>query len=269
MLRIDTSHPHPLLTPYIRAFVQRDFRMGHEEAVEPVVARLGMMLEFQFRDPYWIPSFSDDSENPCSPITVIGPISSRRVRLIVRGNVSALAVIFEPAGFHRLFGVPAAPLAERGTEGHSVLGPDVSRLYERMGNAPSFVRRVSMLNAFFLDRLRRSPDQSGLLHGFRPLLEGRSHAGVAQIARHVGMSTRQFERKSLEYFGLSPSMLNRIARFQRALLLGSSPNMSWLEVAHAADYYDQMHMVRDFRAFAGGPPTRAFAFIDPHHLIRF
>jgi transcriptional regulator GlxA family with amidase domain len=83
------------------------------------------------------------------------------------------------------------------------------------------------------------------------------------------MSTRQFERKSLEYFGLSPAMLSRIARFQRALALGSSQDVSWLQVAHAADYYDQMHMVRDFRAFAGGPPTKALASIQPHHLIKF
>jgi AraC-like DNA-binding protein len=268
MLQIETTRPHPLLVPYVHAFVQRDFRMVREESVEPVVARLGMMLEFQFRDPYLIPSFSDDSENPCSPITVIGPISSRRVRLIVRGNVSALAVLFQPASFRQLFGVPAAPLAERGTEGHAVLGPDVSRLYERMGNVATFVRRVNMLNAFFLERLRRSSDQTKMLHGFRPLLESGRHGGVARIARQSGMSTRQFERKSLEYFGLSPATLSRIARFQRALALGSSRNISWLEVAHAADYYDQMHMIRDFRTFAGGPPTKAFASIEPHHLIK-
>ena len=98
MLQIETTHPHALLAAYVHAFVQREFRMGREESVEPVVARLGMMLEFRFRDPDWIPSFSDDSENSCSPITVIGPISSRRVRLIVRGNVSAFAVLFQPAG---------------------------------------------------------------------------------------------------------------------------------------------------------------------------
>jgi len=108
-----------------------------------------------------------------------------------------------------------------------------------------------------------------LLHRFRPLLESGHHGGVARIARQIGMSTRQFERKSLEYFGLPPATLSRIARFQRALALGSSQDISWLEVAHAADYYDQMHMIRDFRAFAGGPPTKAFASIEPHHLIKF
>ncbi|RXH56172.1 helix-turn-helix domain-containing protein [Granulicella sibirica] len=268
MLRIDTALPHPELTPHIRAYVQRDFRMGREEAIEPVVARLGMMLEFQFRDPYWIPSFSDDSENPCSPVTVIGPISSRRVRLIVRGNVGALAVIFHPAGFHQMFGIPAAPLAERGTEGHGVLGPDVSQLHERLGNVTSFARRVEFLNAFFREHLKQK-DRPVFVQSFQPLLKNRYRATVAQVARQTGMSARQFERKSLEYFGLSPIMLSRIARFQRALNLGLSQETSWLKVAHEADYYDQMHMIRDFRVFAGGPPTKALASIESHHLIRF
>ncbi len=147
--------------------------MRGAEAVEPVVARLEMMLEFQFR--------------------------------VVRGNVSALAVIFEPAGFHRLFGVPAAPLSERGTEGRAVLGTDVSQLYERLGNATSFFRRVNMLNAFFLKQLEESPNWPLSIHGFRSLLKSGRHGGVAQVGRQLGMSTRQLERKSLEYFGLSLS----------------------------------------------------------------
>jgi len=269
MLHVETTRPHPLLTGYVRAFVQRDFQMRGMEVVEPVVARLGMMLEFQFRDPYWIPSFSDDSENPCSPITVIGPISRRRVRLIVRGNVSALAVIFEPSGFYQLFSVPAAPLAERGHEGHAVLGTGVSKLYERLGNSASFSRRVSLLNDFFLERLQRSARCPSLLYGFRTFLEGGNHSTVTQVSKRIGVSRRKLERASLEYFGVSPTMVSRISRFQRALAFRAGKAASWLQVAHASDYYDQMHMVRDFHTFAGGPPGMSSASIAPHHLINF
>ena len=269
MHRVQTTRPHPLLVPYIRAFVQRDFRMRGTEEVEPVVARLGIMLEFQFRDPYWIPSFSDDSENPCASITVIGPISYRRVRLIVRGNVSALAVVFEPSGFYRLFGIPASPLAERGTEGHAVLGTGVSKLYERLGNSISFSRRTSLLNNFFLERLQRSTSGPSLLEGFRPFLQGGNHRSVGRVSKQIGVSARHLERKSLEYFGVSPTMLTRISRFQRALTLSAGGTSSWLQVAHASDYYDQMHMIRDFHAFAGGSPVKSFANIAPHHLINF
>ncbi len=269
MLHVETIRPHALLAPYVRAFVQRDFQMRGSEVVEPVIARLGMMLEFQFRDPYRIPSFGDDSENPCSPITVIGPVSRRRVRLIVRGDVSALAVIFEPAGFHRIFGVPAYPLAERGTEGHAVLGMGVSRLYEELGNATGFPRRAALLNAFFLRRLQRSGNKPSMVHAFRTFLEDGSRNTVAHVSKQTGISVRQLERKSLEYFGVSPRMLARLSRFQRALTLGTGEADSWLQVAHAADYYDQMHMIRDFHAFAGAPPAKAIATIEPYHLIHF
>ena len=32
-----------------------------------------------------------------------------------------------------------------------------------------------------------------------------------------------------------------------------------MQIAHAAEYYDPMPVIRDFRNFAGGPPTTAIA----------
>jgi AraC-like DNA-binding protein len=78
---------------------------------------------------------------------------------------------------------------------------------------------------------------------------------------------RQLERKSLDYMGLSPKMLLRIARFQRDLRMKSVNSASWCDVACRLDYCDQMHMIRDFKAFAGEPPIRALKQIAPDHLI--
>ena len=269
MFEVETERPHPQLKRYIRAFVQRSFRMHETEAVEPVIARLGAMLEFQFRDPYVIPSFVDDAENPCAPITVVGPISHRRVRLVIRGEVVALAVIFQPLGFYRFFGVPVSLLAERGTEGHSILGPRISALHEQLGNAPSFVQRVDLLNRFFRERAQSGFATEGVDRGLHALLVPGPVQTVDAVSRNLGISRRQLERRSLEYIGLPPKMLSRIARFQRALRMRTSNNKSWLEIAHASEYYDQMHMVRDFHVFAGDSPARSFADIAPEHLINF
>jgi AraC-like DNA-binding protein len=269
MLKIEHSPPLPQLAPYISAFVQRDFRMSDSESEEPVVARLGLMLEFQFRDLYQVAAFDVDLGDSCSPVTVIGPISRRRVRLVIRGTVSALAVIFTPSGFHRLFGVPASPLAEMGTEGHAVLGAEISNIYQQLGNTDTFARRVMLLNRFFLNRRQRLNPRQDALIGLSALVNSSARPSVAQIAKNTGLSSRQLERKCLEYFGVSPVMLARISRFQRALKLSLTSTDSLLRVAHASDYYDQMHMVRDFHAFAGGPPMRTPASLAPHHLIHF
>ena len=64
----------------------------------------------------------------------------------------------------------------------------------------------------------------------------------------------------LDYMGLSPKMLVRIARFQRALRMRAVNSGSWSEVAYKLDYFDQMHMIRDFkgvcwRSSGSGAPT--------------
>lgn len=32
------------------------------------------------------------------------------------------------------------------------------------------------------------------------------------------------------------------------------PNMNWISIAHQCGYFDQMHLIRDFKAFAGFTP---------------
>lgn len=61
-------------------------------------------------------------------------------------------------------------------------------------------------------------------------------------------------------------MLRRIAHFERALRLKIGSGRRWTDIARAADYYDQMHMVREFRALAGAVPDSAFKQLSPGHI---
>ncbi len=90
---------------------------------------------------------------------------------------------------------------------------------------------------------------------------------VSSVAQQAGVSVRRLERMALDHAGMAPKTLGRIARFQRAVHLKRENNLSWTEVAHTMDYYDRMHMIRVFRAFAGHSPARAMKDIDPGHLI--
>ena len=51
-----------------------------------------------------------------------------------------------------------------------------------------------------------------------------------------------------------------ILRFHPALLAKSAmAKRAWTDIAHDMGYYDQMHMVHDFRRFSGENPTQFFA----------
>jgi hypothetical protein len=53
--------------------------------------------------------------------------------------------------------------------------------------------------------------------------------------------------------GLSPKLFARVTRFQMALdAKRISPAHTWLGVAHEFGYFDEMHMIRDFKNLGGG-----------------
>jgi transcriptional regulator GlxA family with amidase domain len=87
------------------------------------------------------------------------------------------------------------------------------------------------------------------------LADGR--ASPAAIAAAVGVSPRQLGRLFRERLGFGPKPLARLGRFQRVLRALEAPGRHTLAaVAAQAGYFDQAHLGRDFRLFAGVSPAR-------------
>ncbi|WP_263385526.1 AraC family transcriptional regulator [Granulicella arctica] len=269
MLTVQSASPNPALLTYVRTYVQREAHLGTRELIEPVVARLGVMLEFEFAGSYEVRNYGSETVEDPNVISVIGPQGWRRSRLIIRGDIESLVVMFQPFGFHALFGVPTALLSNAGTEGHSLLGRKVSRLREQLGNLPTFAQRAKALDTFFLRQVSVPQSVDPLQKALHLLMAPGTGLKVSEVARQTGVGLRQLERRSLDYAGMSPKTLARIARFSHALRLRTERSLSWTRIAHAAQYHDHMHMIRDFREFAGEAPTSALQEIEPEHLIHF
>ena len=269
MLTVQSAAPELILKPFIRAYVQREAHLGSQELVEPVVARLGVMLEFEFAGSYEVRNYGTETVEEPNDISIIGPQSWRRSRLIIRGHIESLVVMFQPCGFHALFGVPTEPLAQTGTEGHSVLGPAVSHLHQHLGNARSFRERARVLDAFFFLQLKKTHAKDPIQTALHLLTIPGSSLKVTEVADQMGVNVRQLERRSLNYAGVSPKTLTRVSRFSHALSLRTERSFNWTQIAHAAGYHDQMHMIRDFREFAGEAPSSALLEIAPEHLIHY
>ena len=82
----------------------------------------------------------------------------------------------------------------------------------------------------------------------------RGDASVAAVARALGLSERQLERRVLLRIGLPPKRLARLLRFERAVALANA-TASLTETALAAGYADQSHFIREFRRFSGATPS--------------
>ncbi len=81
-----------------------------------------------------------------------------------------------------------------------------------------------------------------------------------------GISAKQAERLFKKYLGFSPKYYAKIVRFQviiKSLMKDEKQNIANL----AADYgyYDQSHLIKDFKALAGGVPVKYRGYFPDEH----
>ena len=78
------------------------------------------------------------------------------------------------------------------------------------------------------------------------VIDGGSHASVGELARSLGLSARHLRDLFRTELGMSPKRYARIARLRRLLALDWL-DAPWATLAAEAGYYDQAHMIADFR----------------------
>ena len=167
------------------------------------------------------------------------------------GKTGSLLVRFTPQGAACL-GVPAAALASRSVPLADLLPPArIAEACERLQEAPDDASRVAVIERFLMELpFARDPLVTRALEQ----LDGAHHeAAVAAVARALGTSERQLERRFLARIGVTPKRFALLRRFERAVA-GAATAPSLAAAALDAGYYDQSHFIRDCRRFTGGAP---------------
>ena len=82
---------------------------------------------------------------------------------------------------------------------------------------------------------------------------------VAQYAYKANMSIRNFERRFTEQAGVSPKLYAKLVRFNEAIKIKSmQPEKNWTSIAYDCGYFDQMHLIKDFKQFSNESPSSFF-----------
>ncbi|HXP87714.1 MAG TPA: helix-turn-helix domain-containing protein [Bryobacteraceae bacterium] len=92
------------------------------------------------------------------------------------------------------------------------------------------------------------------------LTAAHGNADLDSVACQANLSPRQFGRRCREESGLTPKRLCRVLRFRHACrMAGAAGRLSWSDLALEAEYFDQAHLIRDFREFTGRTPVAVFS----------
>jgi AraC-like DNA-binding protein len=171
------------------------------------------------------------------------------------GSVSVFGVCFHPDGASAFARWPQHETAGRILPLEDVWGAAARRLEEAIRNAASHADRITIAGDFLRARMRAG-QVDHRLRAAVDLIQREPWHRMAAIAAQTGASVRHLERAFLDRVGCPPKTLARITRFQRVLSLREQrPQWGWARVAVESGYYDQAHLIADFRRFSGSTPA--------------
>jgi AraC-like DNA-binding protein len=189
------------------------------------------------------------------PRTLIVGTTRRAMRIRPTGKVDLIGVRLRPDAAVGLFRVPGCELMDRALELTLVPRRFDPSLPEQLADSTDDAARLSLLERQLRSGAERATPHRRLRAAVELVLRSHHPLFVNRVGEAVGLSYRQLSRLFRERVGFGPKVLARITRFQRLLrTLEARPRASWSALAAEIGYYDQPHLTREFRAFAGVSP---------------
>jgi AraC-like DNA-binding protein len=171
------------------------------------------------------------------------------------GGAECVQVDFTPLGAYRFFSGAVVDLAARMIEIGDVLGGEGARLRERLGATCGWQHRFDILEDFISSRATHLPSPE-LAFAYRRLAHDRGRTRIATLAEEIGWSRKHLVDRFRSEFGVGPKSLARMIRFHHAFRRAQAGTSSgWAGIAAESGFADQAHLVREFVALAGEPPT--------------
>jgi AraC-like DNA-binding protein len=244
----------------LRAFVGGYEGYVETRAPKPVlrqqVPATRLPLIFNFAERWHVGDSSDGSGRSELHDSFFAGLFDSSVFVAASGPATCLEVDLTPIGAHMLLGIPMHELANRVVDVEYVLPSSLRELPERLADARSWDARFTLLDdalaAVLADARKPSTE---IVWAWNALVRTSGRVPVGALAEELGRSRRHLSARFREHVGLPPKVVARILRFRRAVdLLQKPPARSLAELAFECGYYDQAHLNRDFREFAGTSP---------------
>jgi AraC-like DNA-binding protein len=261
MITTSETAPSAALVPFVQSYTYREFDTHGTDLIKPWHASHESSIVFFFKD---VPSTLIDTKTHevlkrGKHCDVVGMSTQYNGDMTFNGKYSFLQIIFQPHGYYSLFDASPLEIADKIVWSGDIFNSEIKLLHEQLYEAKNAITMAEMANKWLHNYLKKkkSVDYKNPITVTSNLItKSAGLINIEKLAHYACMSMRNFERLFISETGMSPKQLCCISRFNNALDLKlSNPNMKWTCVAHETGYFDQMHLIKDFKRFCGEAPA--------------
>ena len=182
--------------------------------------------------------------------------SAKPVVLEMRGHMHGISVTLRPGASVELFGIPADEITDDTVPWDSIASTSYLHLPSQLAAAQNDAARVQCVLASLMNM--RQPAGTSTR---RVMAHATSRLGSADgmtlrtLAAELGLSERRVQQLFASHLGLTPGVWRRLQRLHGAMRrLRTTRAPQWTQFALDTGYYDQAHLINEFRALCGLTP---------------
>ena len=184
-------------------------------------------------------------------------ISTTKFSRLLEGKSHSFGIKFTPGGFFPFLGSSVSSLANRSVPVRQIFGDAACAIEQTILATEDEDEMAAAANAFLLDRIPK-PDKK--VDEARQLvahiLRERDILTVENFAARTGIGVRSLQRLFSQYVGASPKWVIRRYRLHELLeQMHSGKRPDWAQLAVDLGYFDQAHLINDFKSIVGYAPT--------------
>lgn len=225
-----------------------------------------------FIDHYWIVAWNLCNRAPYTQETLPQPnvhvvfeknnshasgVVTGKFSRYLEGKSHVFGIRFGPGRFRSFLGYTVSQLTNRTKPVREIFGDEVTKLEEIVVSEAPEDELVIAADCFFQSRIPEPDAKTDFAKELvRVALEQRDLFAVDVLAGRSGLGKRSLQRLFSEYVGVSPKWVIRRYRLHEAVeRFRSGERLDCAQLAVELGYFDQAHLIKDFKSILGYTPT--------------
>lgn len=264
-MRFQETYPSFVLAPFVKKYwaLENCLPAGKKHIQRIVPSGLPELIFYFGNRPQTTGSEKSIPENAC-----VSGQQNRFYDLQISGKLSLFSILFQPHGASLFFDIPVNELFAQNVPLKFIVNSEAPELESKLSAAETFLKKVSVAEKFLLKRLAKNYKQfefKRINHCLTEINHSKGLISLEKLSALACLSRKQFERNFSVFVGTSPRQFLKIVRFQHALFTKFKQKpVTLTQLACDCGYYDQSHMIHDFKSLSGFTPGEYFACCDPY-----
>ncbi len=200
----------------------------------------------------------NDKQSLISDLTIS---YNKPIMINYKGRIKEISICFKPLGLNAFTNNSVVDVPEKL---YFFPYPDYKERMSEIINLSNSDEIISLLESYLLSKF--SKFEHPFLYQFIKDVSVESRNSIKELSDKYGISQKTLIQHTKTHLGRTPSEFIRVVRFHNALdnyFKDNKRAFSMTEISYMVSFFDQAHMIKDFKKFTGFTPKTFFNNLNP------